>query len=258
MKFISIIAACAMALAVTSAQAEDIVPEVVVQPVVSSVPGRAIDIRGLLPGMTTSEARAVLTDILGAEPGESIERTVLYESGIMIKSAPFTKWLSGQAGSEKVSVMFSGISSGNQVTLITREAEYGRDDEAPFFEDFVASLIEKHGEPTYRKDGIGGAALIWTYKDGQPAACFPNDTPQCLEPSSAFSNLRETPKYFDVIVYAAIATGRRDETRVGQFLISSTDLSTKVAADEADEAGLRPALEAALAEAAANAPKPVL
>lgn len=258
MKFISILTACAMALAVSSAQADDIVPDVLMQPAMTSVPGRAIDIRGLLPGMTTSEVRSVLTDILGAEPGESMERTVLSDSGIIIKSAPFTKWLSGQVGSEKTSVMFSGISSGNQAVLVTREAEYGRNDEAPLFEDFVTSLVEKYGEPTYRKDGFGGAALIWTYKDGQPAACLPDDTPQCLEPSSAFSNLRETPKYFDVIVYAAIATGRRDETRVGQFRISSTDLSVKVAADEADEAGLRPALEAALAEAAANAPKPVL
>lgn len=258
MRFASILAVCAMTLTVSTIHADDIVPEVLMQPAISSVPGRIIDIRGLLPGMTPADARPLLTEILGAEPGESFEKTALRESGQTVTGTPFTKWLSGTVGSEKTSVMFSGVSSGNQAVLITREAEYRREEDAPLFDDFVASLIEKYGEATFRKEGFQTTAMIWTYKDGQPVECLPNDTPQCLEPSSAFSNLGATPKYFDVIIYAAIGKGRPDERRVGQFRISPTDLSIKVAADKADEAGLRPALDAALAEAAANAPKPVL
>lgn len=258
MRATSILAACALALTISAAHAEDIVPEVLMQPAISSVPGRAIDIRGLLPGMTPADARPVLSEILGTEPSEGLERTALRESGQTVTGIPFIKWLSGTVGSEETSVMFSGVSSGNQAVLITREAEYRRGEEAPLFDEFVSSLVEKYGEPAFRKDGYNGTAVIWTYKDGQPATCLPNDTPQCLEPASAFSNLNATSKYFDVIVYALVGKGSADDTRVGRFRISSTDLSIKVTADEADEAGLRRALEAALAEAAANAPKPVL
>lgn len=259
MKLTSILAACTiMVLAVSVVHAEDVVPDVLLHPVISSVPGRTIDIRGLLPGMTPADVRPLLTEILGAEPREGYEKTALRESGQTVTGTPFIKWLSGEVGSEKTSVMFSGVSSGNQAVLITREAEYRRGDEAPLFDTFLSSLIEKYGEPAFRKDGYNGTAVIWTYKDGQPAACLPDDTPQCLEPASAFSNLNATPKYFDVIVYALVGKTRPDETRVGRYRISSTDLSIKVAADKADEAGLRPALDAVLAEAAANAPKPVL
>lgn len=258
MKLTYVLAACAMLLTTPAVHAEDIAPDVLMQPIEASVPGRIIDIRGLLPGMTPAEARPLLADILGAEPRESYEKTALREAGQTVTGTPFIKWLSGEVGSEKTSVMFSGVSSGNQAVLITREAEYRRGEEAPLFDEFVSSLVEKYGEPAFRKDGYNGTAVIWTYKDGQPATCLPNDTPQCLEPASAFSNLNATSKYFDVIVYALVGKGSADDTRVGQFRISSTDLSIKVTADEADEAGLRRALEAALAEAAANAPKPVL
>lgn len=256
MKFTSILAACAMVLAISTVHAEDIVPDVLMQPAMSSVPGRTIDIKGLLPGMTTDEARAILTDILGAEPGESREQTVLSQSGIMVKSVPFTKWLSGTVDGEKISTMYSGFASGNQLVLVSREAEYSDSTSAPMFDAFMAGLLEKYGEPSFRKDWAEAAALIWTFKDGQLVPCDPSGSPQCLEPTSAFSNLRASSQAFDVIIYAAVSRARRDIDRVGQFKMSSTDLSIMAPAEIADKDGLRPALDALVAASAASAPKP--
>lgn len=253
MKLTSILAVCAIALTASTAHAEDIVPEVLMQPAVSSVQGRDIDLRGLLPGMSVEEARVVLTDILGSPPRESMGRTVLSADGVTVRGTPFTEWLSGEINGEKITTMFSGVSSGNQLILASREGEYRDRTSAPLFDDFIAGLLEKYGEPSFRRDMFNGAAMVWTFKDGQPVPCEASGTLQCPIPSTMVEE--RSSQNFDVIVFAAVESSLHD--RVRAFRLSSTDQSITVAADEADDAGLRPALEAALAEAVANAPQPV-
>lgn len=258
MKLITIIAACGMLLATSSAHADDIVPDVLMQPAQSSVPGRAIDIRGLVQGMSIEEARAAL---VAADAGALRERTYstsLSSKGHIVRSAPYVKWLGIGGDTDKLSATLSGISSGNQITLINRHGDYRNDREAaPLFDDFVDALVDKYGDPSFRRDGASVTHLMWTYKDGEPAPCDPDGTPQCLPPESAFSYLPERAEFFDVILAAKVGR-ERGHDRVLAFQLSLTDLSIKAAADIADEAGMRPALDAAIAESAANAPKPSL
>lgn len=258
MKIAPILAACVMALAVSSANAEDIMPEVLIQPVVSSVPGHTIDIRGLVPGMGLEEARAVLIAVDGGAIDENMSSTVLSQGDQMVRSVPYIKWFSTKEATDKTSAMFSGLSSGSQITLIKREADYrGNRAAAPLFDPFVDALLDKYGEPSFRKDGREVTYLFWTYKNGQTAPCDPNGTPQCLQPESAFLYLPEQADVHDVILSAKVGR-ERDSDHLLIFQLALTDLSIKIASDIADESGMRPALDAAIAAAAASAPKPVL
>lgn len=258
MKLPSIFAAFALTLGITGTYAEDVAPPVLIEATHSVVPGRIIDIRGLVPGMTPAEVRPILADILGAPPHESMEKTVLSGAGTMVTGTPYTRSMSSHIDDEKIEAFFSGVSSGNQLYLVHREVDFRRSrSDAPLFDDFVAALVAKHGTPSFRKDGASVTHIMWTYKDGQVAPCDPDGTPQCLQPDSAITYLPEIAQTYDVVIYAAVARERGDE-RVALMKMSSADLVLKNAADQADRAGLRPALDAAIAAEAANAPKPIL
>ena len=256
MKLRSLMTAAVLFAAVPVAGAENVMPEVVYEPEISSVPGRAIDLRGMVPGMAAQDVRNILRDILGAEPRETTERTVLSGSGVMVTGAPFTKWLAGTVDDEKITAMFSGISSDNRLVMIEREASYGDSASAPVSEDFLAGLTEKYGEPSFRKEVADATGLFWTFKDGRLVPCDDEGRTRCVNPTVAFTNLESAAADFDVIIFAAVGKSGVDGVRVSRFWLSATDLDIKVAADSADEEGLRPALEAAVAESYANAPKP--
>lgn len=257
MKIALILAASILAATTSMACAQDISPNVLLEANQSSVPGRAIDIRGLVTGMSTEEALAAMVD-LGGVIDEGKERTALSSNGVTVTGTPFTKWLSVNVDGDRTVGWFSGVSSGNQLTLLQREADYRQDrDNAPLFDPFIASLLEKYGEPSFRKDGREVSYFMWTYKDGRPAACDPNGTPPCVEPETAKHYLHELAALYDVIVFAKV--GRKSgEDRLLIFELSATDLSIMDAAAKADEAGLRPALEAAISAATTSAPKPSL
>lgn len=254
----SILAAVTIALLASATAAEDIVPDVLMQPAQSSVPGRTIDIRGLVTGMSLGEARSAFAGLLGEEPSENTSSFVLSGKGQMVQSVPYTSVLYSGDETDQLSAKFSALSSGNQITLITREADYRRAPEAaPLFDEFVSALVAKYGEPTFRRDGREVTYLRWTYKNGRPTPCDPESDPQCVEPQSAITMLPGTAETFDVIISAMVGR-KRDEEQLLGFKLALTDLKLKLAADHADEAGMRPALEEAIAAAAANAPKPKL
>lgn len=254
----SILAAVTIALLASATAAEDIMPNVLMQPAQSSVPGRTIDIRGLVTGMSLEEARLAFAGLKGEEPSENTSSFVLSGKGQMVQSVPYTSALYQGDETDQLSAKFSALSSGNQVTLITREADYRRAPEAaPLFDEFVSALVAKYGEPTFRRDGREVTYLRWTHKNGQPAPCDPEGTPQCPEPQSAITMLPGTAETFDVIISAMVGR-KRDEEQLLGFKLALTDLKLKLAADHADETGMRPALEEAIAAAAANAPKPKL
>lgn len=255
MKRNAIFATCLFVLFASTTFAQDVVPEILMGAAQSSVPGRKIDIRGLVPGMSADEARAALASISGTAAEETTTSTTISSNGIMVRSVPYARALWVDHDGERLSARLSGLSSGNQTVFVQREADYRNTDrQAPLYEPFLASLLEKYGTPSFRKDGRSVTYLIWSYKDGQPAPCDPTGTPQCLEPEVAFQYLPQQAEAYDVIVYAAIGRETGSD-RVAIFKLSSTDLSIKWTADEADAAGLRPALDAALAEARAKAPK---
>ncbi|KQN74798.1 hypothetical protein [Devosia sp. Leaf64] len=254
----SILATVAIALLASAAAAQDIVPEVLLQPAQSSVPGRTIDIRGLVTGMSVEEARSAFADLGGDAPNENTSSFVLSGKGQTVQSAPYTSVLYQGDETDQLSAKFSALSSGNQITLVAREADYRRAPEAaPLFDDFVSALVAKYGEPSFRKDGREVTYLRWTYKDGLPVPCYPEGTPQCLEPQSAMMMLPQQAEAFDVIVSAMVGRKRGEDSLIA-FKLALTSLELKLAADMADEAGMRPALEQAIAAAAANAPKPKL
>lgn len=254
----SILATAAIALFASTAAAQDIMPDVLMQPAHSSAAGRTIDIRGLVTGMSVEEARSAFATLGGEEARENTSSFVLSGKGQMVKSTAYTSVLYQGDETDQLSAEFSALSSGNQITLITREADYRRAPEAaPLFDEFVSALVAKYGEPTFRKDGHEVTYLRWTYKDGQPAPCDPEGTPQCLEPQSAITMLPGSAEAFDVIISAMVGRMRNEEQLLG-FKLALTDLELKLAADRADEEGMRPALDEAIAAAAANAPKPKL
>lgn len=258
MKFASILAVGALALATPLVHAQDIIPQILIEATPSAVPGRIIDIRNLVPGMTADEVRPVLAAIQGSAPNENLQKTALSGSGTSVTGTPYTRSMSSRNDGELIEVFFSGVSSSNQTYLIRRELDFGRSGaDAPLFDAFVDALVDKYGTPSLRKDGTAVTHLMWTYKNGRTAACNPDGTPQCLQPDSAISNLPELAETFDVIIYAAVAR-ERGANHVTLAKMSSTDLVRKAAADQADTDGLRPALDAAIAAAAANAPKPEL
>ena len=254
----SILATAAIALFASAALAQDIMPDVIMEPAHSSVPGRTIDIRGLVTGMSVQEARSVFTALGDAAPNENTSSFVLSGKGQMVKSAPYTRVLYIGDESDRLSATFSALSSGNQITLVEREGDYRRAPEAaPLFDEFVSALVAKYGEPSFRKDGREVTYLRWTYKNGLPVPCDPEGTPQCLEPQSAITMLPEQAETFGVILSAMVGRKRNEEQLIA-FKLALADLDLRLAADRADEAGMRPALEEAIAAAAANAPKPVL
>ena len=254
----SILATAAIALFVSSTAAQEIMPDVLRQPNISSVPDRVIDIRGLVTGMSLKEARSVFAALGNEAPNENTSSFVLSDKEQMVKSVPYTRVLYQGDETDRLSATFSALSSGNQITLIAREADYRRAPEsAPLFDEFVTALVAKYGEPTFRKDGREVTHLRWTYKNGQPAPCDPEGTPQCLEPQLAITMLPAQAEAFDVVLTALVGR-QRDADKLIAFKLALTDLELKLAADLADEAGMRPALDDAIAAAAANAPKPVL
>lgn len=255
MKFTALLAASVIAIAATAAHAEDVVPDAILQPVVTSIVDRQVDIRGLLPGMRLNEARAALANSMGVAPNERREQLRLRDGSISVSSAPYVSWLVGESSGERTAAMFSGMPGGNQLVLVRRDGEYQRVSDAPMFDDFVSGLIAKYGEPSYRRDAYQASVFYWTYREGQQVQCDPQGRPQCIDGDGAFMVMDQIGDSVDVIVYAAVGRRVGDPNRVQQFRMSSTDLRIKRATDEADSAALQPALEAALAEAAANAPK---
>ena len=258
LKYVALIAALTACLLARVALAEDVVPQVVMTPQQSQVPGRAIDIRGLVPGMTLDQARSSLEAVFGFELNEMRERTALREAGVTVTSIPFVKMLSGADETESMMAMFTGIGSGNQVMYVDRTAEYDEIAAAPLFDPFLASIVEKYGEPTQRRDRMDVTSLIWTFKDGQLVHCEYSAVPQCLPPQSAISNVRDSSEFFDVIVFAQATRSRTDRERVEAFNVSSIDLSIVAEAEAADEAGLRAVLGAAVDASRADAVTPVL
>ncbi|WP_156464036.1 hypothetical protein [Devosia sp. Leaf420] len=255
MKAIGIITAMALAMVAPGLRADDIVPDRLMEASQSAIPGRQIDVIGLVPGMTPEEAIPVLTEILGEKPYASQSQTMLRDGGVSVTSVPFVSGLSGEANDEAFELFFSGLSSGNQLLMIRRQGEYGSAG-APKVADFVQSLRGKYGEPSFVEQGFNATVLVWTFKDGQQVVCHKQEAPQCLSTDAAFTMIEQSALDFDVLIYAAVAPRPSDPERVGMFRISSADLRIKLAAETADQAGLQNALEAAVDAADAAAPKP--
>lgn len=255
MKLTNLLALCALLLS-PGVNAQDIDPQVLKSPQPSQVEGRNIDILGLMPGMGLEEARSAMSNFLAMEPNESEAQTHVFEGSVSIASMPYVEWLYGSKGSENLEAKFSGIGSGNQLVLVRRDAEYGKVDEAPLFDAFIASLLEKYGEPSFRDDRAVGSQLMWTYKNGAAAACDPTGDHQCLEPENAITLLDQAAQSYDVIVSATVLRARADDARVSMFKMRSTDLSVVQATGEADQLGLQPALDAAVAQSTRDAPVP--
>jgi hypothetical protein len=254
----TIIAVCLLSMVSGFALAEDFAPSVLMQPDVSQVPGRHIDIMGLAPGMSVEAARAVLTELQGSEPKQRLQQTRIHEGSVSVTSTPYVASLEALSGSEWLGVQFSGASSGNSIVLVQRDVRYQSVAEAPIFDQFINSLVEKYGTPTFQREGMEGSILMWTYKEGTSAPCDPSGNPQCLAPESAFNMLSEAAKHYDVVIYAAVVRALTDRNRVSKFKMSSTDLELKLAADQADVAGLQSALVQSVTASESNAESPHL
>jgi hypothetical protein len=254
----AILIACMLAVMHLPTSAEDAVPEVLMEAAVSTVGNRRIDILGISPGMTVEQVRAALDASVEGEVEEDLQRTVLSHSGIRVTGSPFIRQLAVETEQEEIEIEFSGISSGNQAILVKRDAIFEDPTSAPIFDDVVASLVEKFGEPSIASERMDQTTMLWMFKDGNPARCQRQGTPQCLDPESALMVAEQSLQYFDVIVFAAVRRSDAASDRVGILRQSSTDVAIAVAAEAADVAGLQPALDAAVASSIAGATQPRL
>ncbi|MET3897995.1 hypothetical protein ABIB57_001941 [Devosia sp. UYZn731] len=122
----AIIALFGISLAIVPAIAYDAFTPVMSFPASpATMPGRAIDVLQLVPGMTVDEMNAALTEMGLVGDIEAPETSYrVNERGVTVQTTPFVAHVSATTQQGSFTVDFAGPAAGNQAVEFTREVGY--------------------------------------------------------------------------------------------------------------------------------------
>ena len=232
--------------------ASDVVPanaRIQVEP--REIKGQALDLLGIVPGMTVQdfERRMNAHNIPGRIEREegSVGGTI---NGVQIRTVSFvqrllftTQLTDKNNVSDHVNAVFSTPASGNRIMSLRRELNYHNAVEAPMFDEFLASIRNKFGNPSGQRNlAISqGVELMYVFQAGRIMPCQQMAGGSCPELSTIYSmqDLELFERASAIADYQInIIMQRNPQGRMNSLQMSVVDIGMRHRAMAADVAAI--------------------
>lgn len=129
----------------------------------------AIDVMGIVPGMTPEQVEPLVRKAFGdmwfvklKNAFNASRQSVWVRSTDYVYRVSGTKYGQGSEFQDHIDVNMSGVAGGNQSIGLSRSTCYGDGIERPFLVDVIKSLTDKYGAPSLAAVG----RMDWAYRDG--------------------------------------------------------------------------------------------
>lgn len=175
-----------------AAHAQPYEPALLLQPALTSVENRAVDVLGFNTGMTRAEVLDAYAGLRGMELKTRETAITANMNGARVETTRYVDRLEGgykaDGMDEYFAFSFSGPASGNQLVWMTRAVRY-ETMSAPAAETVFASLASKYGEPTGRSQRATMTTMEWLYQGGRAhkANCLLSEKGYLLNMLSAYA-----------------------------------------------------------------------
>ncbi|RYG87509.1 MAG: hypothetical protein EON59_07195 [Alphaproteobacteria bacterium] len=205
-----LVAAVAVAVTVASpAAAAPFTPTAAISLLKSEIPGRLIDVIGVVPGMTADEAREVLAATYA--PDDIRLREQGYRMGkdnVWVETTPFPVEVSVddfmRSTGDTFSAKLTGLAGDNKVVVATRKVKFPESG-GPTEDTLHAAVIEKYGTPSF---SIDGRFYVWQFKDGQLVPCTNRGGDVCNRPAQSYDYIRgQEASPVDYVILVQIEEG---------------------------------------------------
>ena len=205
-------------------------PRLMLQPETFVIPGRSIDVLGISPGTTFSDAKVLLSKAL---PNAAVNaplagiqinyRGVVVQTSEFVSQLTFTRPASETGIDEYIVAAFSGPASGNQNVGLRRIINYKNPLSAPSIAELKKNLLDKYGSPSRLFDINGGLAINWSYAKGTLLDC--KFSTNCLLESSDYqssviSRYASAQYAADFIMEVQVTPAATDQSKVAMFSIN--------------------------------------
>lgn len=241
-------------IAAHQARAEPVTLKLVAPPAVHHPPGRALDVAGIVPGMSPDEVRAVLAKTYGDV--QAIQENVGFQDqGVDVASQNFVTRMAARRDNDEVTVWFGTPTTGNAVVEVTRQTNYGNAADAPELTAVRAQLVAKYGPPALDAPAVGTGELkilAWSYQGDKPVACpamaCRTDLTDGLNLADLTNYRRVVKRGFDLTVTGMMLAGIGDSSRAASVIVTVSDTATKLKTAESAMAQMRAAAHPAPAK----------
>ena len=209
MKNLIIAASLTVAFSTTAFAAGPFTPAATFTPEITTIPGRAIDIIGVTPGMTPDEAKLALSQTYEADRLHVSEFGYrMGKDNVWVETTPFANEIRFDDMfddlSDRFSAKFTGPAGANRVATVERRVRFPQSG-GPTEATLHAALLEKYGEPSYFQEG---RFYIWQFKDGALVPCTNRSDASCSRPVASYDYIRDQkPAEMDYVIMADIEEG---------------------------------------------------
>ena len=210
--------------------------------------GRAINVLGITPGMTSDAARKVLEKEYGTVFVNQ-DNLGLADRGASVATQTFVNRMSANKGADQITVWFGTPTTGNGVVEVTRQVSYPSEADAPTLDKVRSDLIADYGKPGTddRVFNTGEVQLLaWSFKGDKPSACL---QASCRADLSEGLDVRNIPAYaravkagHELTVVAILLAGISDPSHAAGIVVTMSDAATKMKSLESAITQMRTAL----------------
>ncbi|WP_404401355.1 hypothetical protein [Pelagibacterium halotolerans] len=239
----------------------------------TSVPDRAIDVLGLVPGLSVEEARAALAAI--HDPGAITEHTTAFTigaRGVSVQTEEFLGTMEAGRSDDRIEIFFAGPAAENQSFAVERVVRYPQVLTAPTVAAIAEALIAKYGTPSYNSRDFRETVspeMVWSFAGEAQISCMgfggygsgqgcPVAWTLLEYAPHRLDAIAREPLGFDLVIVAKLETHREDRTKVAGFTVTVSDLLRRKRAAAADTAAMVAELERVHAEASNPVSAPAL
>lgn len=233
---IAMIGVAAMMAFTSAADAQDgqitVAVKQTVKPAALSYPNTSVDVIGIKPGMTMSQAETIVGKTMSGQPTthkvtlENHYRDITALSTI-VNSATYSH---SSEGYQSITLNFAGPAIGDAVYGIDRSLMFPDPLKAPSVKDIEAALIKKYGPPSMKSPASGFVkAFSWQFSKsgfehcGQSVSCAQQDLANNDGPSS-----QSAPKGVVLTITALISPNDGDNTKASSLEVSLEDYQIEV------------------------------
>ncbi len=221
-------------------------------PATYNLPGRAVDVLGIVPGMSPTAVRDILSKRYG-DVQTFQDNLGLEERGAAVSTAPFLTRMTAGTRSDQVTVWFATPTTGNGVVEVSRQLIYADPAKAPELRQVQAELVAKYGPPADAPSSPNAevAVFTWAYGNGKPAPC-----PQgsCRAEVSEGLNMANIAVYeraarngHPLLIVASLLSAIDRPERASSVSLTVSDAATKARTLDAAVAQMREAVGGARA-----------
>lgn len=196
-------------------------------------PGRAVDVLGIVPGMSPDKVSAILKAAYGTVRTDQANLGLEYR-GVAVATQPFVTRMVAEKDGDQVTVWFATPTTGNGVVEVSRQTNHFDPAQAPDLRQVRAELIAKYGPPASDQPGVGSgeiAVLAWSFNGNRPVSC-PRST--CRSGVSEGLEIKNLPAYqqavstgHDLIIVATILTSTDNANRASSVVVAISDMASK-------------------------------